>query len=82
MAARTRRVTMNDKWREKLQVSAIFNRLNGCAMGTVEMTSAQLKAAELILRKVVPDLSRVESTGVNGGPVQFEVVLRPHENRD
>lgn len=51
---------MPEEWRAKIQATQLLNRLSKCAMGEVEMTSAQIKAAEIILRKTVPDIARVE----------------------
>ena len=44
-----------DQWRKKIQTSALINRLQGYAKGELEMESAQVKAAEILLRKVLPD---------------------------
>jgi hypothetical protein len=38
------------------------------------MTPAALKAAEIVLRKTLPDLARTEVTGDEGGPQ--ELVIR------
>lgn len=48
--------------REKLRKSAakLLPRVVGCAMGEVEMTAVQLKAAELVMRKILPDLVSAE----------------------
>ena len=77
MAARKRRVTLNEKWRDKIRASMLVNRLQGCALGEVEMTDVQVKAANILLRKVAPDLQSVEHMGEGGGPVQvaFNVKL-------
>jgi hypothetical protein len=34
----------------------LWPRLVGCAMGEIEMTMVQLRAAEIVMRKVLPDL--------------------------
>ena len=38
------------------------------------MSPTQLKAAEILLKKVAPDLARTEMTGEDGGPQ--ELVIR------
>lgn len=58
MAARIRK-TLTDSWKEKIKISLIVNRLNECATGNVEMTAQQIKAAEILLKKVLPDLKGV-----------------------
>ncbi len=63
MAARKRRVELDDSWREKIQTSMLINRLNQNALGKLEseMTAGQLKSAEILLRKTIPDLSASEN---------------------
>jgi hypothetical protein len=51
-----------DKTRQKIKVTQIVNRLNKVVIGEVEMTAQQIKAAEILLRKALPDLSAVHST--------------------
>ena len=63
MAARTSALTLHEKWREKIGASMLINRLRNHAIGRIEMSPTQLRAAEILLRKVVPDLSAVEHTG-------------------
>ena len=69
MAARVQK-ELTDKWREKIRLSQIINRLDQCAVGEIEMTKNELKAADMLLKKLVPDLSRTELSGPDGGPVQ------------
>lgn len=63
MAARTHKIKIGDEWRTKIQVSMLVNRLEDCAQGNVELSSTQVKAIEILLRKVAPDLQSVEHTG-------------------
>lgn len=72
MAARVQK-ELTDKWREKIRLSQIINRLDQCAVGEIEMTKNELKAADMLLKKLVPDLSRTELSGPDGGPVQHTV---------
>jgi hypothetical protein len=46
---------------QKLPV--IRKQLEGHVLGENEMTPTQIKAAEILLKKVVPDLKAVEHTG-------------------
>lgn len=59
--------------RDKIQASYLINRLHGCAMGEIEMTPVQVKAAEALLRKSVPDLKAVEHSGSVEVPVSGTV---------
>lgn len=58
-------VTQREKWREKIQASQLLNRLRDHAMDgeKVKMTATQVKAAEILLRKVIPDLKAIEHSG-------------------
>lgn len=62
--ARTRRGTkatgLSQEWKDKISATKILNRLLACVDGTVELNSQQIKAADIILRKIVPDLARQE----------------------
>jgi hypothetical protein len=51
-----------------------MERLVGHVEGTNDMTQTQIKAADILLRKIVPDLARTEMTGPDEGPV--ELVIR------
>lgn len=70
MAARIRK-PHQEEVRAKIQASQLINVLQNHALGvTEELSSSRLKAIEILLRKSVPDLSSVEMTGADGGPVQ------------
>ena len=75
MAARiTKR--LSDEWKEKIQVSQLLNRLGDCASGNVEMTSQQIKAAEILLKKVMPDLKSVDMAGEINGSLAINTITR------
>ena len=74
MAARKIHTTLREEWRQKIQASQLINRVQSHAFGEVDMTPTQLKAAEILLKKVAPDLARTEMTGEDGGPQ--ELVIR------
>lgn len=59
MAARKNRITHDAKTRQKIQASQIVNRLINHTLGEVEMTSTQVRAAEILLKKTLPDLSQM-----------------------
>lgn len=63
MAARKVRVTQNDRWIERIQASKLINRLVGHASGEIELTTSQIRAIEILLKKVVPDLAAVQHSG-------------------
>ena len=70
MAARMRK-THQDDVRSKIQASQLVNRLTNHALGEVELSATQVRAIEILLKKTIPDLSAVELTGNDGGPVRI-----------
>jgi len=74
-SGQSRRRPMTDEWRAKIQVGAILTRMNKHTLnkdGDI-MTNAQIKAADILLKKRLPDLKAIEVTGPGGGPVQAQV---------
>lgn len=70
MAARMRKRHQDDV-RAKIQASQLINVLTDHALGvSAELSQTRLKAIEILLRKSLPDLSAVEMTGADGGPVE------------
>ena len=45
--------------RKKIQTSQLVNRLMKIASGEIDCSATQLRAAEVLLKKVLPDLSAV-----------------------
>ena len=71
MAARMRK-THQDDVRAKIQVSALITRLHKYAMGELEdeeVSPNRLNAIKILLAKALPDLSQVQVTGEDGGPI-------------
>jgi hypothetical protein len=60
MAARTLRPKHSDEIRAKIQASVIIGFLTEHIHGKREMTQTQVRSAEILLRKSVPDLSSVD----------------------
>lgn len=63
MAARkTRGVkSLPEEWKNKIRASLLIDRLVKHAMGEIEMTAQQVRSAEILLKKVAPDLSSVSA---------------------
>ena len=72
MAARLH-LKHQDEIRRKIQASQLVNRLTDHAFNKCEMSSTQVKAAEILLKKSVPDLSQVQGTGDDG---ELEMQIR------
>lgn len=78
MAARTRRVSLDESWREKIQTSMLINRLTQNANGELEteLTTGQLKSIEILLRKSAPDLQAVTISGDEDNPLVISEIRR------
>ena len=75
MAARLRK-THQDEVRTKIQASQLINVLQNHALGkTEELPQSRIKAIEILLRKSVPDVSSIEYTGADGGPIQHSLTV-------
>ncbi len=61
-----------DDVRKKIQASQLINRLTDHAFAKVEMSPTQVKAAEILLKKSIPDLSQVQGSGDEG---EHEVLI-------
>ena len=55
MAARTVKIRHDDETRAKIKTSQLLNRLQDHVFGHIEMSSTQVRAAEIALRKALPD---------------------------
>lgn len=62
MAARLRPQHQDDV-RAKIKTSQLINRLQDHALGKVDLTTTQIKAIEVLIRKTLPDLSATELSG-------------------
>ena len=52
--------------RKKIQASQLINRLTNHVTGDVDMSPTQVRAAEILLKKCMPDLSQISGTGEDG----------------
>lgn len=60
MAARRTALTLSDEWRTRIKTSMLINALNDHIFNGKKMEPTQLKAIEILLKKVAPDLSQVD----------------------
>ncbi len=74
MAARTRKIRHDENTRLKIKAAALINRLSDHANGKVDLSSTQVRAIEVLLRKILPDLSDVKME-VDTQPVTFQLDL-------
>ena len=47
-------MTLANEWRERIRTGVIIDRLQKHALGEVEMTASQVRAAELLLKRTWP----------------------------
>lgn len=76
MAARTLRPKHSDEVRAKIQASMLIRGLQDNFEGKKNLTSGQIKSAEILLRKSVPDLSSIELSSDPNKPVQIVSQIR------
>jgi len=76
---RTAGFTMSEAHRVKIQKSNILTALIQHSEGKREMSATQVTAGLGLLKKCLPDLSAIEHTGANGGPIE---VRASKEQRD
>ena len=58
MAARKTR-TLTQTWKDKIQTTMLIKRLQDHGEGKVDLLPTQVRAIEILLKKVTPDLSSV-----------------------
>jgi len=73
MAARKNTPRLSQEWRERIRSGVILARLEQAALGELEISPASLKAAEIVLRKTIPDLARTEVTGKDGDAQEMTI---------
>lgn len=62
------------KVRDRIRVSMLVKRLTDHVLGKQEMSPTQLKAAEVLLKKSLPDLAAIELSGKeDGAPIALEL---------
>lgn len=71
VAARTNRTTLSQAWRDKIRTSMLINRLQNHVAGRIEMSATQLRAAEVLLRKTLPDQQATQVSGPDGVPLEM-----------
>lgn len=60
MARRKAALSLTQSWRDKIQASMLINRLNDHIFNGLKLEKTQIKAIEILLRKVAPDLSTID----------------------
>lgn len=75
MAVR-KQLSHDTRTREKIQTSQLVNRLQDNAFGKIELTQAQLKSIEILLRKSLPDLTAISLSGAGENGEHLHKIVR------
>ena len=59
----------SDMVRQKIQASVLIHRLHEHAMGNLDLSSTQIKAAETLLDRAVPKLQAIQHSGDDEHPI-------------
>lgn len=70
MARTKRNAMLIEEAREKIRTTQLINRLQDHSLGKIDMSATQIRAAEILLKKRIPDLAAVTMQGPNGGPIE------------
>lgn len=72
MAARNGQLTETklDEMRRRIKCTLLLKKLEDHALGGEEMTQTQIRAAEIVLKKAVPDVSSVTISGDPENPLR------------
>jgi hypothetical protein len=62
----------------RIKSTLLLEKLHRHAVGKEEMSSTQIRAAEILLKKCIPDLRQTELTGMIETAVQHKITLEPH----
>jgi hypothetical protein len=66
----------DQKTREKIQTTQLINRLISHVNGSAELSATQVRAAEILLKKTLPDLQSVQLAGTDADGNPSEIVIR------
>lgn len=61
--------------RQRIQTSQLINRLQDNALGEESMTAGQIKSAEILLRKAVPDLKQTDF-GIGEDDTEINITVK------
>ena len=68
-------LTHDAETRKKIQTTQIINRLTKHFNSEVELSQTQVKTAEILLKKSLPDLSAIEISGDENNPLKSDITI-------
>ena len=72
MAATKRNAMLIAETRARVQTSQLINRLQDHGFGKIELSTTQIKAIEILLKKSMPDLQAIQHSGDPDSPLKHE----------
>ena len=75
MGARTRKLSIDDRTKLRIQTSQIVNRLEDHIFGNIKMEPSAVTAALGLLKKKVPDMTATTISGDPERPVNHKVKI-------
>ena len=75
MAAR-QRPGLSENTRKRIKTTMLVKRLEDHILGKCDLSTSQVRGIEVLLRKTLPDLSAVEMTGEDGGPIDHSLTVK------
>ena len=70
------RQALHQAWRDKIKASVLINHLRNHVLGRIELSSTQIRAAEILLARVMPTLQATDITAsdADGQPLSIGLI--------
>lgn len=81
MAVR-KRLRHDQRTRDQIQTTQLLKRLISHVHGECEMTATQVRAAEIVLKKSLPDLQATQISGDADNPVHNVTTVKTEKTTD
>lgn len=73
-----KRVPLSQATRDRIQVTNLVEMLQEYALTGLyhgkSVDKSRIKSAEILLRKVLPDLKQIDVSGQEGGPLEVHII--------
>ena len=83
MKGKKRGIVRDQNTRDKIQAGNIINRLQKCINGEIELSPAQVRASEILLNRILPTLTAIDTTITDSRPTIKRIDLsgKPIESK-
>ena len=78
MAEKRRLLSQDATWRDNIKTGHILNQLQNHIDGTLDLSASKVKAAEILLKKTMPDVQQIQ-IDVSGGLVVEVLQVASHK---